>query len=325
MNVDVTNPTDKVTLSSSYSNGVTTFTATNTTGATTYKWYVDGVKDTSATGNTFTFDRADHTKGVYTITVECGGYSATTSLVAAIGTKLEPDAVLDIVFTDGSAIAYQSGLSLSDEQKAAAVAVIFYTGTECSNDSRQRILGLGLKNSDSDSTPTYAWAKNDSTGYSTKFTNIAISKSTQKPTDGTVYYQYISNYFTGDFEGSDNLSYICLQDPTGTADAEVVAENYPAFNYVNNYAVKAGLTGIYATGWYMPSLVESHHIYKKMTQLNIILGLLNNADILPYEYYWSSSQIASSDSSAWSFGFDSGDVHQDNKSNNLRVCVIREF
>ena len=325
VNVDVTNPTDKVTLSSSYSNGVTTFTATNTTGATTYKWYVDGVKDTSATGNTFTFDRADHTKGVYTITVECGGYSATTSLVAAIGTKLEPDAVLDIVFTDGSAIAYQSGLSLSDEQKAAAVAVIFYTGTECSNDSRQRILGLGLKNSDSDSTPTYAWAKNDSTGYSTKFTNIAISKSTQEPTDGTVYYQYISNYLTGDFEGSDNWSYICLQDPTGTADAEVAAENYPAFNYVNNYAVKAGLTGIYATGWYMPSLVESNHIYKKMTQLNTILGLLNNADILPYEYYWSSSQIASSDSSAWSFGFDSGDVHQDNKSNNLRVCVIREF
>ncbi len=324
VNVDVTNPTDKVTLSSSYSSGVTTFTATNTTGATTYKWYVDGVEDTSATGNTFTFDRAVHTKGVYTITVECGGYSATTSLVAAIGTKLEPDAVLDIVFTDGSAIAYQSGLSLSDEQKAAAVAVIFYTGTECSNDSRQRILGLGLKNSNSDSTPTYAWAKNDSTGYSTKFTNIAISKSTQKPTDGTVYYQYISNYFTGDFEGSDNWSYICLQDPTGTADAEVVAENYSAFNYVNNYAVKAGLTGIYATGWYMPSLVESHHIYKKTTQLNTILELLNNADILPYEYYWSSSQIATSNSSSWPVGFDSRDLHHDNKSNKLRVCVFRE-
>ena len=324
--VTVTDPAEKISLTSSApdSSGVITFTATTDLSAN-FTWYVDGVEDTSATGNTFTFDRADHTKGVYTITVECGGYSATTSLVAAIGTKLEPDAVLDIVFTDGSAIAYQSGLSLSDEQKAAAVAVIFYTGTECSNDSRQRILGLGLKNSDSDSTPTYAWAKNDSTGYSTKFTNIAISKSTQKPTDGTVYYQYISNYFTGDFEGSDNWSYICLQDLTGTADAEVVAENYPAFNYVNNYAVKAGLTGIYATGWYMPSLVESHHIYKKMTQLNTILGLLNNADILPYEYYWSSSQIANSNSSVWSVGFDSGDVPQDNKSNNLRVCVIREF
>ena len=34
----------------------------------------------------------------------------------------------------------------------------------------------------------------------------------------------------------------------------VVATNYPAFNYVNNYASTFGLTGNYATGWYMPTV-----------------------------------------------------------------------
>lgn len=56
--------------------------------------------------------------------------------------------------------------------------------------------------------------------------------------------------FTGDTDGSDNWAYICSKDSTGTADAKT---NYPAFNWVNNYATTYGLTGTYAEGWYMPS------------------------------------------------------------------------
>ena len=63
-----------------------------------------------------------------------------------IGTKApsEAKAVGDIVFSDGSATPYSEDLSLTDEQKSKAIAVIFYVGTECSNDSKSRTLGVGL-------------------------------------------------------------------------------------------------------------------------------------------------------------------------------------
>ena len=53
--------------------------------------------------------------------------------VTYIGTKVptEAKAVGDIVFSDGSATPYTSNLTLTDTQKSAAVAVIFYVGTVC--------------------------------------------------------------------------------------------------------------------------------------------------------------------------------------------------
>ena len=60
------------------------------------------------------------------------------------GEKPHPDTVGDIVFADGTAMAWREGLSFTDEQKAAAIAVIFYVGAECSNDGRKRMLGVGF-------------------------------------------------------------------------------------------------------------------------------------------------------------------------------------
>ncbi|MBQ8013994.1 MAG: hypothetical protein IJ257_06335, partial [Treponema sp.] len=57
------------------------------------------------------------------------------------GEKSRPDSVGDIVFVDGTTTAWREGLTLTEEQKMAAVAVIFYVGTECSNDSASRTLG----------------------------------------------------------------------------------------------------------------------------------------------------------------------------------------
>ena len=45
------------------------------------------------------------------------------------GEKSRPDNVGDIVFADGTATAWREGLTLTDAQKKAAVAVIFYVGT----------------------------------------------------------------------------------------------------------------------------------------------------------------------------------------------------
>ena len=334
--VDVTDPAEKVTLtrSATDSNGIITFTAATTTSATTYAWYVDGVKDDTATGSTFEFDKTGKAFGNYVITVECGGYSATEIVkLDPIGSKLTPNALYDIVFKDGSAEAYQEGMTLTDEQKASAVAIIFNIGADCSNDkTTPRILGVGLKNSNGDSTQDYTWAKEDSTGYTTKFEIIQITQSTTEPTGGTVYYQYDYNnstyYLTGDFDGSDNWSEICAQDSTGTANAESIAENYPAFNYVNNYAVNTGLTGTYATGWYMPTIVELHCIYKNKTLLNTILSLFGDkADTLANNWYWSSSQFASYGNQAWVIDFSNGYVENNGnyKDINRRVCAVRAF
>ena len=60
------------------------------------------------------------------------------------GEKPHPDTVGDIVFADGTAMAWREGLSFTDEQKAAAIAVIFYVGSECSNAGRERMLGVGF-------------------------------------------------------------------------------------------------------------------------------------------------------------------------------------
>lgn len=65
--------------------------------------------------------------------------------------------------------------------------------------------------------------------------------------------------FKGDFDGSDNWAYICSIDPNGTANAEA---NYPAFNYANNYGSKEGITGKYATGWYLPTAVDLYDLGK---------------------------------------------------------------
>ena len=71
--------------------------------------------DVAVTGNAFTMPESD-------VTVSAAFY---------IGTKApsEAKAVGDIVFSDGSATPYSADLELTDEQKAAAIAVIFYAGT----------------------------------------------------------------------------------------------------------------------------------------------------------------------------------------------------
>ena len=79
-----------------------------------------------------------------------------------IGTKApsEAKAVGDIVFSDGSATPYTSELTLTNEQKSKAVAVIFYAGS-ASDTLGAKTLGVGLKNTGTDR--TLAWAMNDDT------------------------------------------------------------------------------------------------------------------------------------------------------------------
>jgi len=331
--VTVTDPDEKISLTRSApdSSGVITFTATTDLSAN-FTWYVDGVEDTSVTGNTFTFNKNTHPKGLYTITVECGGYSVTQTVIAAIGTKLSPTDVLDIVFTDGSAVAYESGLTLTNDQKAAVAAIIFYKGTACSNDSRTRMLGLGIKNS---GTTKYEWALQNKACYTQKLADILISKDESAPTAGTPYCEYTStsgttSYLSGDMDGSDNWQ-IIKNIATDEGETSSLAENYPIFNYANTYASTANLTGTdYSSGWYIPSLIELYQVHKKWSQLNSILSLVGGDDLGENRYYWSSSQYVNGNNAeydywSWSLVIKGGEIYGNNKDATRSALCIREF
>ena len=170
------------------------------------------------------------------------------------------------------------------------------------------------------------WAKYGSTGYNTKFEGIICTPS--ETGSGTAW----AATFTGDTDGSDNWEYIKSKDAEGTADA-VVAENYPAFNWVSQYNTKyADKLNNKKFDWYMPSLAELCGVYKNRTAIDASLakihGLENGSgyadENLVNERYWSSSQSYVNDI-AWLVVFRFGDVDSDRKYDYNRVCCLSGF
>ncbi len=171
-----------------------------------------------------------------------------------------------------------------------------------------------------------SWAKQYSTGYKTKFEGIICTPS--KGGSGAAS----SATFTGDTDGSDNWEYIKSKDAEGTADA-VVAENYPAFNWVSQYNTKyADKLNNKKFDWYMPSLAELCEVYKNRTAIDASLakihGLENGSGYadakLVNNWYWSSSQISYNDI-AWHVGFSGGYVYGNTKDNSLMVFCLAGF
>lgn len=189
----------------------------------------------------------------------------------------------DIVFSDGSATPYASDLTLTDDQKSAAIAVIFYAGAN-TDVLGAKTIGVGLKNTQGETTKTLVWAPSGTTGYTTKFDEIICTPSDSgsgKAATAT---------FTGDLDGSDNWAKVCAADTTAQANA---ATNYPAFNWVNNYATTNFLTGDYASGWYLPTVAELSMLYRVKATVNAALEKAGGTKIADTAY-WSSSQYSSS-------------------------------
>ncbi len=172
--------------------------------------------------------------------------------------------VLDIVFNDGSASAYSNNLALTDEQKNAAIAVIFYVGTECSNDGRTRTLGIGLNFADS-----LAWCARDANAYLKHIDSIHCEVEIYEGVFETgipglsswmaMWYNRIIS--PSDADGSDNLSQ--MAKALGGNDDTSSAEKYPAFYFAKNYKEQEGshVKGTaYEDGWYLPSAVECQKI-----------------------------------------------------------------
>lgn len=255
----------------------------------------------------------------YTYATKTASYTLT--ITQAIGTKAPTEAksVGDIVFSDGSATAYTSGLTLTDEQKSKAVAVIFYAGS-ASDTLGAKTLGVGLKNATGDGN-TLAWARQTRTsefpvvteqaeGWNTNIKAIQCTPSTNKAGTAT---------FTGDLDGSDNWKALC-----DAVSDEGTSGNYPAWEWVNAYASTASLTGDYASGWYLPTVAELSMLYMAKDTVNSALEKAGGMKIADADY-WSSSQVASGINCAWNVWFNDGYLSSGYKYYTKSVCTVRAF
>ena len=225
-----------------------------------------------------------------------------------LGTKA-PDvakAVGDIVFNDGSATPYTAELTLSDEQKAAAIAVIFKV-------DGGKTLGVGLKHNRSG----LAWCTKDANAYNT---NI---KTIQCPASGDAG----NLTFTGDTDGSDNLEQIAsFLTTAGLENDTTDASKYPAFYFAKNYKNTAtNLGAAYENGWYLPTVAELFDIWKVKATVDAASSLCGGSQF-GNSYYRSSSQSASDDNYAYVLDFDGGGWYINDKGYGYAdVCAVRAF
>lgn len=236
--------------------------------------------------------------------------------------KSAPDTVGDIVFNDGTAMTYISGLTLTEEQKEAAVAVIFYDGTE-TDILGQKTLGVGLHESES-----LVWAKSGTQGYSTQITSIAIKESSSKfeTVNSADSWTFTSD---SDLDGSNNWEEICEIDSTASENA---AENYPAFDWVNKYASSYSIDVNSEKNWYMPTMAEHSMLYREKTTVNAVISLAGGNALTGQ--YWSSNQYnetsaGNGPTSAWNINIDNGRGYWSNggsgKAGSLKTIAIRQF
>ena len=225
-----------------------------------------------------------------------------------LGTKA-PDvakAVGDIVFNDGSATPYTAELTLSDEQKAAAIAVIFKV-------DGGKTLGVGLKHNRSG----LAWCTDAANAYNKNIETI------QCPATGSAG----NLTFTGDTDGSDNLEQIAsFLTTAGLENDTTDASKYPAFYFAKNYKTTAtNLGAAYGNGWYLPTVAELFDIWKVKATVDAASSLCGGSQF-GNSHYWSSTQIDWSGYAAYPLRFNDGDWNYGFKdASNVPVCAVRAF
>lgn len=180
--------------------------------------------------------------------------------------KNAPDAIGDIVLKDGKAIAYYDGLTLTDAEKADAIAVIFYAGGDSELGSRK--LGVGLKEF-IDMRSFYAQGSN---------TKGRKSNDAKDELNGLNNQNIMEDY--DDFDSSDDSD-----------------NKYPAFYWTDNYdeeiPVQWADTSGYGQDWYVPATKELKKLLEQSTIVNKAFAKISDtADKFPEtgdKSYWSST------------------------------------
>ena len=239
-----------------------------------------------------------------------------------IGTKAPTEAkvVGDVVFNDGSATPYTAGMTFTEDQKNAAIALIFYKGTGLNNGNdttTSRTLGVGLKHNQIG----LRWCSDDADANKKNITTIQCS----------VEYSADRLIISGVKNGKNNLKQI--GEFEGVNDTKT-KEKYPAFYFAKNYKDITGSNVSdtdYEEDWYLPSIAELYKIYACRADTRNGFNVDAASDALGGNQfgdfpYWSSTQDSSVSQYAFEFQFDSGNVCPRVKSNYYEgVCCIREF
>lgn len=267
-----------------------------------------------------------------------GNQSGRTKIEGKIGEYGYPYEVGDIVYKDGSATPYSSGLELTDSQKAAAIAVIFYKGNQLNSDDeegnavtdKERILGVGLEQRNPASLFAYCrWSYGNG---ERKISSVECSVR------GEVGNWVIS----GDKDGHDNL-YQIAKELGSDNDVYVNGDKYyEAFAFARNYAKNEACVNLkntaFESDWYLPSIAELYYLWKKAAVVNAASKLcggktFGESEAINSHDYWSSSQAAD-EAKAYLFSFDmreshlfDGELEAQEKSDgtSCNVCAIRDF
>lgn len=256
-------------------------------------------------------------------------------ITGKLGKYNSPYEVGDIVFSDGTATPYSESLTLTTEQKAAAIAVIFYKGTGVNNpvkingkttqdETTVRTLGVGLHKSENPVT----WATFDydgitvaaeAHGYNFKINPLIITDvwdSSEKRYD----------FRFGDKNGKNHLQVLgaYLDDPyddwyykdNPPGDDTDNPALYEAFYFAKNYK---DITGNNVKGtnfendWYLPALAELYELYLAFGTVKAANDLCGGDEFKlneeidskhkNFNYYWSSNVVTGKDCFAYAMSF----------------------
>ena len=211
-------------------------------------------------------------------------------------------------------------MTLTDEQKSAAIAVIFYAG----GDSKlgERVLGVGIKNTTGETPSGYAVDLKDSSDC-IEFPSLFCYKrfSTDDVTKGN-YYPYdkgtSTTYYadTTDFDGSDNWSVIAAIDNN--------IDNYPAFKWARDYGNNHSLTGTkYESGWYLPCWAELYNICAKTSTLNECMQAVGGTTFPTSGMWWTSNTY---NNTGVDFQWESCDFGtMSYRNSEYKICAIHKF
>ena len=106
--------------------------------------------------------------------------------------------------------------------------------------------------------------------------------------------------------------------------AEASGAGYAPGFCANYSRVNANNQGLTAGKWWLPSLGEMMMIYANMTKINYALSLINGADQLQENWYWTSTEYSAT--YAWYLSLNSGFVSYTAKaSGTFRVRAVSAF
>ncbi len=178
-----------------------------------------------------------------------------------LGTKKPTDekSVNDIIFSDGSLLPYVEGLSLNNEQRTSAIAVIFLRSNAWG------AVGVGLKQNRTG----LPWCSANAAAYNKELNAL-------------------SNRWTSNLVGNDFP--ITMGNLLGNSNDTSDTQKYPLFHWAKNYKNQEGSrvkNTVFEDGWYLPQDNELNKIIHNSTISKALSACGGDRfDDYPDQAYW---------------------------------------